>query len=93
MLEWVRQSEKMWVFFCIKLFIFVNDLPVWFQLQDILKFGVEKLLSDDTPDEDIEFSRILGPTVNGEWQTTEDTGIIQDAEVIVSIFNKTKVFC
>ncbi|PVD33729.1 hypothetical protein C0Q70_04989 [Pomacea canaliculata] len=50
------------------------------QLQDILKFGVEKLLSDDTPDENIEFSRILGPTVNGEWQTTEDTGIIQDAE-------------
>ncbi|CAH1786967.1 unnamed protein product [Owenia fusiformis] len=43
------------------------------QLQDILKFGVDKLFeSDEGTCEDVDFHAILGPTVNGEWQPVEE---------------------
>ena len=39
-----------------------------FQLSDILKFGVDRLLaSDDSSIEDVDFESILGKTENGEW--------------------------
>ena len=40
-------------------------------MQDILKFGVDKLLNDETEEVDMDFTRMLGPTVDGEWQTEE----------------------
>ena len=44
-----------------------------FQLQDILKFGVDKLFEDkDSSIEDTDLEQMLGPTVNGQWQA-EDT--------------------
>nr|KAG5709164.1 hypothetical protein BaRGS_028620 [Batillaria attramentaria] len=46
------------------------------QLQDILKFGVDKLLNDETEDEDVDFSVVLGASVDGEWQMDEG----QDSE-------------
>ncbi|OWF36362.1 Chromodomain-helicase-DNA-binding protein 1-like [Mizuhopecten yessoensis] len=42
-------------------------------LQDILKFGVDTLLDDnDTDETDVDFTQILGPSVNGEWQPEEE---------------------
>ena len=41
------------------------------QLQEILKFGVDKLLNDEAEEEEVDFTHILGPTVDGEWQTEE----------------------
>ncbi|KAK3102784.1 hypothetical protein FSP39_013885 [Pinctada imbricata] len=42
-------------------------------LQDILKFGVDTLLSDeDSTDSDIDFNKILGSSVKGEWQEDEE---------------------
>ena len=43
------------------------------QLTDILKFGVDDLLKDDdSSDTDIDFTKMLGPSVNGEWQVEEE---------------------
>ncbi|XP_060086323.1 chromodomain-helicase-DNA-binding protein 1-like [Ylistrum balloti] len=42
-------------------------------LQDILKFGVDSLLNEDETDElDVDFTKILGPSINGEWQPDEE---------------------
>ncbi|XP_048779717.2 chromodomain-helicase-DNA-binding protein 1-like isoform X1 [Ostrea edulis] len=42
-------------------------------LQDILKFGVDTLLNDDdATDSNIDFAKILGPSVSGEWQLEEE---------------------
>ncbi|XP_033752107.1 chromodomain-helicase-DNA-binding protein 1-like [Pecten maximus] len=42
-------------------------------LQDILKFGVDSLLNEEDADEpDIDFTKILGPSINGEWQPDEE---------------------
>ena len=43
-----------------------------FQLQDILKFGVDKILNDETEEDDVDFTEILGPTVKGQWQINEN---------------------
>lgn len=59
-----------------------------FQMQDILKFGVDTLLNDDdSTDADIDFIKILGPSVNGEWQLDEEASISNDQEVLVFIVN------
>lgn len=43
---------------------------VLIQLQEILKFGLDKLLAaDESGSKDIDFTRILGTTVNGQWDT------------------------
>jgi hypothetical protein len=47
-------------------------------LQDILKFGVDKLLNDEGEEEEVDFTSMLGPTVDGEWQAVEDKS--QEAE-------------
>lgn len=42
-------------------------------LQDILKFGVDSLLNEEDNDEpEIDFTKILGPSINGEWQPDEE---------------------
>lgn len=59
-----------------------------FQLQDILKFGVDTLLNDDdSTDTDIDFVKILGPSVDGEWQLDEEASTSNDQEVLVFIGN------
>ncbi|KAL4225128.1 Chromodomain-helicase-DNA-binding protein 1-like [Mactra antiquata] len=58
------------------------------KLQDILKYGVDELLSGKHDDDDyqIDFKFVLGPTINGEWQPDEDdesqgdTGAVSSAE-------------
>lgn len=55
-------------------------------MQDILKFGVDTLLNDDdSTDTDIDFVKILGPSVNGEWQLDEEASTSNDQEVLVFI--------
>lgn len=59
-----------------------------FQMQDILKFGVDTLLNDDdSTDADIDFVKILGPSVNGEWQLDEEASTSNDQEVLMFIVN------
>ena len=61
-------SIGFWKFFgqCVN-FHFIS------QLTDILKFGVDDLLKDDdSSDTDIDFTKMLGPSVNGEWQVEEE---------------------
>lgn len=59
-----------------------------FQMQDILKFGVDTLLNDDdSTDVDIDFVKILGPPFNGEWQLDEEASTSNDQEVLVFIVN------
>lgn len=59
-----------------------------FQMQDILKFGVDTLLNDDdSTDADIDFVKILSPSVNGEWQLDEEASTSNDQEVLVFIVN------
>ncbi|XP_070199132.1 chromodomain-helicase-DNA-binding protein 1-like [Littorina saxatilis] len=41
------------------------------QLQEILKFGVDQLLSEEAEEEDVDFTTMLGPTVQGEWQSED----------------------
>lgn len=54
------------------------------QLQDILKFGVDKLLeNDDSSIESVDFDSILGPTENGEWTD------IKDKETVASLASET----
>ena len=50
-------------------------------MQDILKFGVDKLLNDETEEVDMDFTRMLGPTVDGEWQTEEGVRGQEEEEV------------
>uniref|UniRef100_A0A6Q2XET5 Chromodomain helicase DNA binding protein 1-like n=1 Tax=Esox lucius TaxID=8010 RepID=A0A6Q2XET5_ESOLU len=48
------------------------------QLSDILKFGVDKLLSsDESSVQAVDLSQILGPSEGGEWLTDEDPALIQ----------------
>ncbi|XP_062607988.1 chromodomain-helicase-DNA-binding protein 1-like isoform X1 [Saccostrea cucullata] len=50
-------------------------------LQDILKYGVDNLLNeDDSDDIDIDFTKILGPSVNGEWQLEEEPLVSDEQE-------------
>lgn len=50
-------------------------------LQDILKFGVDTLLNDDdSTDTNIDFVKILGPSVGGEWQLDEEASTSNDQE-------------
>ena len=57
---------------------FFNDI---FQLIDILKFGVDDLLKDDdSTDVDIDLTKLLGPSVNGEWQVKEEETEDEKAE-------------
>ncbi|XP_064600679.1 chromodomain-helicase-DNA-binding protein 1-like [Liolophura sinensis] len=43
-----------------------------FQLQDILKYGLDKLFEEgENSEEDVNFHKILGGSVNGEWQLEE----------------------
>ena len=72
------------VLFCLLLLFFIgfwkcSDSAVYIffhfisKLTDILKFGVDDLLKDDdTLDTDIDFTKMLGPSVNGEWQVEEE---------------------
>ena len=54
-----------------------------FQLQDILKYGVDTLLNDDnSTDTNIDFAKILGPSVGGEWQVEEEASTSNDQEVL-----------
>uniref|UniRef100_A0A3P9A7U7 Chromodomain helicase DNA binding protein 1-like n=1 Tax=Esox lucius TaxID=8010 RepID=A0A3P9A7U7_ESOLU len=47
-------------------------------LSDILKFGVDKLLSsDESSVQAVDLSQILGPSEGGEWLTDEDPALIQ----------------
>jgi len=56
----------------LKIIVDFHYHPVLLQLKDILKFGVENLLSSEESDEtDVDFTRMLGPSVNGEWQEEE----------------------
>ena len=44
------------------------------QLQDILKFGVDKLLENDSSSlEAMDFDRMLGLSSDGQWQTAAVT--------------------
>ena len=44
------------------------------QLQDILKFGVDKLLENDSSSlEAMDFDRMLGLSSDGQWQTAAAT--------------------
>ncbi|XP_022305018.2 chromodomain-helicase-DNA-binding protein 1-like isoform X2 [Crassostrea virginica] len=50
-------------------------------LQDILKYGVDTLLNDDdSTDTNIDFAKILGPSVGGEWQVEEEASTSNDQE-------------
>ena len=43
-----------------------------FQLEDIIKFGLDRLFeSDESSIESEDFTAILGPTVDGQWQQAE----------------------
>ena len=70
-----KRHQKIFFFLSFLINNLISDwvvsFPVTIQLQDILKFGVDKLLNDETEEEIVDFSRMLGPTVGGEWQTEE----------------------
>lgn len=56
-------------------------------MQDILKFGVDTLLNDDdSTDTNIDFVKILGPSVGGEWQLDEEASTSNDQEVLDNVF-------
>lgn len=65
-----------------------------FQLQDILKYGVDTLLNDDdSTDTNIDFAKILGPSVGGEWQVEEEASTSNDQEVLHRFyFNRISFF-
>lgn len=43
------------------------------QLSEILKFGVDKLLSsEESSVQDVELEKILGPSRDGQWADDED---------------------
>ncbi|XP_041366763.1 chromodomain-helicase-DNA-binding protein 1-like [Gigantopelta aegis] len=51
------------------------------QLQDILKFGVENLLKEeDDSDVDVDFTKMLGSSVDGQWQVVETQDEEQETE-------------
>jgi len=42
------------------------------QLEDIIKFGLDRLFgADESSDENIDFTSILGPTIDGQWQQSD----------------------
>ena len=44
------------------------------QLQDILKFGVDALLNEEEAEQtDVDFNKLLGSSVGGEWQTEAES--------------------
>ncbi|XP_053383747.1 chromodomain-helicase-DNA-binding protein 1-like [Mercenaria mercenaria] len=71
------------------------------KLQDILKYGVDELLSGNHGDDiDLDFKDILGPTADGEWQPeetageeedngSEDEGILEEAPQSMYVFEGT----
>ena len=47
---------------------------VCWQLEDIIKFGLDRLFhADDSSVEIKDFTAMLGPTVDGQWQLTDST--------------------
>jgi hypothetical protein len=52
------------------MFMYHSECCANVQLQEILKFGLDKLLAaDESGSKDIDFTCILGTTVNGQWDT------------------------
>ena len=70
------------------LFIYALQQKNWvclceLQLEDIIKFGLDRLFENDENSlEDVDFATILGPTRNGEWQQ-EST--VSDVKVSVGV--------
>ena len=58
------------------------------QLQNILKFGVDKLLeNDDSSIETMDFDAILGPTVDTEWTEVADKQSLVSKTMIIKTAN------
>ncbi|ESP00822.1 hypothetical protein LOTGIDRAFT_238503 [Lottia gigantea] len=59
------------------------------ELQDVLKFGAEKLFNEDNDDDnEDDFKKILGPTVDGQWTLNEED---DDDEKIESISDDNNI--
>ena len=59
------------LFLCERFVIMHFAFPRVAKLQDILKFGVDKLFADDQHTlEDVDFESILGKSERGEWLTS-----------------------
>lgn len=53
------------------------------KIEDILKFGLDKLFeNDDSSVDNIDFASILGASVNGSWQT--DSAVVEDAKAMAT---------
>nr|XP_019935975.1 PREDICTED: chromodomain-helicase-DNA-binding protein 1-like [Paralichthys olivaceus] len=60
----------------------VQSAAAGLKLSEILKFGVDKLLStEESTVQDVKLEKILGPTRNGQWVDDDDsTALIEDEE-------------
>lgn len=55
--------------------------PVPLQLSEILKFGVDKLLSsEESSVQDVKLEKILGPSHDGQWVDDEDSTSLREEE-------------
>jgi len=72
------------------------------QLQDILKFGVDKLLENDTSSlETTDFDHMLGLTSHGQWlnaetpaETTPNSGTVSAVvSLVVNVVSCSTIAC
>lgn len=60
---------------------FLFWLSVSLQLSEILKFGVDKLLSsEESSVQDVQLEKILGPSRDGQWVEDKDTASPREEE-------------
>jgi len=78
----LKELTKLNKYVCVFFYVF------W-QIEDILKFGLDKLFAnDDSSVENIDFTSILGATINGSWQIDSAAAaaiVEEDAKAIVSV--------
>jgi len=62
------------------------------QLEDIIKFGLDRLFgADESSDENIDFTSILGPTIDGQWQQA-DSALITLVNLLSYEFTDKKCY-
>lgn len=62
------------------------------QLEDIIKFGLDRLFgADESSDENIDFTSILGPTIDGQWQQS-DSALITLVNLLSYEFTDKKCY-
>lgn len=67
--------------------------PIPLQLSEILKFGVDKLLSsEESSVQDVKLEKILGPSHDGQWVDDEDSTSLREEEESCSDSDEQSMF-